>query len=160
MRGRGGVNVTWDKWEEAREPLYRGIDDAALPEGLGIVPGMSFATTLLEKDSSIEDIGLVPCAKGGTNIIQWSRDTELYNAFLTRTEAALNLVDEGSLHALLWYQGESDANDLRAARLYKAHFQKFVSDLRFDLREPLFPIIEVAIVLGGKPELRKIVRAG
>ncbi|KAF3681118.1 putative F-box-like/WD repeat-containing protein TBL1XR1-like [Capsicum annuum] len=64
-------------WEEAKEPIHQDIDFYAI---CGIGHGMSFADSILKSDSKIGEIGLVPCAIGGTNISQWSqRESETWN---------------------------------------------------------------------------------
>ncbi|CAA2962325.1 Hypothetical predicted protein [Olea europaea subsp. europaea] len=160
MAGRGGVtNGTWDgcvphecrpdprilrlnpklMWEEAREPLHRGIDKK--PCGVG--PGMSFANSVLERDPCLGVIGLVPCASGGTNITEWKRGSYLYNRLLKRAYAALR--DGGKIRAILWYQGESDSADETRAKMYKKRLIEFFLDIRQDLAFPVLPIIQVAL---------------
>ncbi|PHT37802.1 hypothetical protein CQW23_21375 [Capsicum baccatum] len=51
-------------------PIHQDIDFYAI---CGIGHGMSFADSSLKSDSKIGEIGLVPCAIGGTNISQWSQ---------------------------------------------------------------------------------------
>ncbi|KAF3679641.1 putative F-box-like/WD repeat-containing protein TBL1XR1-like [Capsicum annuum] len=64
-------------WEEAKEPIHQDIDFYAI---CGIGHGMSFVDSILKSDSKIGEIGLVPCAIGGTNISQWSqRESETWN---------------------------------------------------------------------------------
>nr|GMD79330.1 probable carbohydrate esterase At4g34215 [Ipomoea batatas] len=92
-------------WELATEPLHKDIDTA---KTCGVGPGMCFAREVLKQESaSLGVIGLVPCAIGGTSITQWSRGAPLYNKTLERAAAALR--DGGKIQALLWYQGELEA---------------------------------------------------
>lgn len=158
MAGRGGVtNDTWDgivplecqatppitrlnaglTWEEAQEPIHRDIDTNRT---CGIGPGMSFANSLLNGDSSLGAVALVPCAIGGTNINEWARGTHLYNQLVARAGAALRY--GGTIRAMLWYQGESDTVTRADADLYKGRMEKFITDLRSDLQSQL-PIIQV-----------------
>ncbi|CAA2986309.1 Hypothetical predicted protein [Olea europaea subsp. europaea] len=160
MAGRGGVaNGTWDGWvprerrpdprilrlnanlvwEEAREPLHRGIDTNN-PCGVG--PGMSFANLVLERDPCLGVIGLVPCAFGGTNITEWKRGSNLYNRLLKRAYAALK--DGGKIRAILWYKGESDSTDETRAKMYKTRLIEFFLDIRRDLASPALPIEALA----------------
>ncbi|CAA3033437.1 Hypothetical predicted protein [Olea europaea subsp. europaea] len=161
MAGRGGVtNETWDgcvphecrpdprilrlnpklRWEEAREPLHRGIDTKRT---CGVGPGMSFANSVVERDPCLRVIGLVPCASGGTNITEWKRGSDLYNRLLKRANAALR--DGGKIRAILWYQGESDSADETRAKMYKKRLTEFFLDIRRDLASPVLPIIQVAL---------------
>ncbi|KAG0472066.1 hypothetical protein HPP92_016612 [Vanilla planifolia] len=87
MSGRGGVKARrWDgiipsacqphpailrlsaagAWEPAIDPLHCDID---VSKTCGIGPGMSFANYLLSKFPGSFEIGLVPCAEGGTAIV-------------------------------------------------------------------------------------------
>ncbi|EYU25475.1 hypothetical protein ABFS82_03G039200 [Erythranthe guttata] len=144
-------------WEEARDPLHEGID---INKTCGIGPGMPFANSVMERDSSIGVIGLVPCAAGGTNIEQWSRGGErLYNQLIQRAQAAMR-GGGGVIRALLWYQGEADADDAGRAKNYKWKLEKFFTDVRSDLQLPQLPIIQVALA-SSKPgkyvdEIRKV----
>lgn len=160
MSGRGGVtNTTWDgfvppechasprvlrlnaelNWEEAHEPLHRDID---VGKSCGVGPGMAFANSVLERERGIAEIGLVPCAVGGTNITEWRRGSSLYNQLMLRAQAALR---NGGwiIRAILWYQGESDTLNYEDAKMYKRRLYKFFDDVRSDLQSPLLPIIQV-----------------
>ncbi|KAL0458202.1 UNVERIFIED_CONTAM: putative carbohydrate esterase [Sesamum latifolium] len=88
-----------NKWEEARPPLHRDIDYL---KACGIGPGLAFANSILKKNLSIGEIGLVPCAIGGTQISEWRRGGPLYEQLLSRAHAALQ--GGGIIRAILWYQ--------------------------------------------------------
>ncbi|KAG6541321.1 hypothetical protein Mapa_017263 [Marchantia paleacea] len=51
----------------------------------------------------------------------------------------------GTLRALLWYQGESDAESKKHADLYKWRLEKLFTDIRADLNDQMLPIIQVKI---------------
>ncbi|XP_050366836.1 probable carbohydrate esterase At4g34215 [Argentina anserina] len=165
MAGRGGVTgAKWDGnvppectpnqsilrlsaqlvWEQAREPLHADID---IGKTCGVGPGMAFANEVLRaKGSSIGVLGLVPCAVGGTNIGQWARGGQLYTQLVRRASESVKA--GGTIRAVLWYQGESDTVNRADAEAYKGNFERLVSDLRFDLRNPNLPIIQVALASG------------
>ncbi|CAK9135363.1 unnamed protein product [Ilex paraguariensis] len=172
MSGRGGVvNQTWDgvvppecrpnpsilrlsaglSWEEAYEPLHKDIDT---DKTCGVGPGMPFAHYILDKDSSLGVVGLVPCAIGGTNISEWAQGTFLYNQLVRRAGAAVQ--GGGTITALLWYQGESDTVTLEDAKLYKRRLEKFFTDLRNDLLAPMLPVIQVALATGEGPYINEV----
>ncbi|KAL1546920.1 putative carbohydrate esterase [Salvia divinorum] len=130
------------EWEEARDPLHKGIDHRVS----GIGPGMSFANAVLAKDPNIGVIGLVPCAVGGTTIDEWNKGMKLYNDMIDRAKAALK--DGGALRALLWYQGESDTSVLQNTMTYKVKFEKFIADVRGDLQTPTLPVVQVVVTSG------------
>lgn len=179
MAGRGGVVndtttgvTTWDgvvplqcqpnpsimklnanlKWVEAHEPLHEDIDTLKTN---GVGPGMAFAKHVLEKNSGLGLVGLVPCAIGGTNISEWERGKVLYNHMMKRVKASLR--DDGNIRALLWFQGETDTVSLTDAQSYQARVHKFFLDVRDDLQSPLLPIIQVALASGSGPYI-EIVR--
>ncbi|KAL8528860.1 hypothetical protein ACS0TY_006358 [Phlomoides rotata] len=165
MVGEGGVvNYQWDgyvppestpnplilrlndnvSWEEAREPLHRG----AYQGTCGIGPGMPFANAILKRNPGLGEIGLVPCAVGGTKLSQWMRGTELYSQMLIRARAAVS-DGGGALRALLWYQGESDTESYDDATMYKSRLVQFINDVRSDLKSPSLPVVEVALASGS-----------
>ncbi|TYH65012.1 hypothetical protein ES332_D06G026600v1 [Gossypium tomentosum] len=169
MAGRGGVfndtiteTLTWDgivppecqpnpsilrltanlTWVEAHEPLHADID---YNKTKGAGPGMPFANTVLNKDPNFGVIGLVPCAIGGTNISQWQKGEFLYEQLVKRSQFAMQ---SRVYRAMLWYQGESDTENQQDAELYKDKLKRFFNDLRFDLKTPKLPIIQVALASG------------
>ncbi|GAB2293812.1 hypothetical protein Dimus_028025 [Dionaea muscipula] len=171
MAGRGGVSnntrtglPTWDgvvpwqcraspavvrlsaglKWVEAEEPLHQDID---VNRTCGVGPGMAFANELLRLDPGADVVGLVPCAVGGTSIVEWARGGYLYGLLVRRAWASVH-DGGGSIRGLLWYQGESDTRTRDDAERYKARLEKFFGDLRHDLDFPLLPIIQVVIASG------------
>lgn len=165
IAGQGGVvNNKWDgvvppesgpspnvlkftaglKWEVAKEPLHAGIDTGVVN---GIGPGIPFATQLFGKNPRLGVIGLVPSAISGTKIIDWQKGTNAYNQLITRAQAAKK--SDGTIQALVWYQGESDTVVKADADAYKVRFQKFISDLRADLNLPNLVILEVYIKLSS-----------
>lgn len=161
MAGRGGVSGNrWDSnvppecrpnqnilrlsaalpWEEAMEPLHADID---VNKTNGVGPGMAFANAVLAaaaESSSEVVVGLVPCAVGGTNISQWERGGWLYQNLLKRAKAAGT-----AARAMLWYQGESDTVTPAAAAEYRKKMKKMVRELRWDLKLPHLPIIQVGL---------------
>ncbi|KAK4428863.1 putative carbohydrate esterase [Sesamum alatum] len=175
MAGRGGIKRgMWDryvppecqsspkvlrlnanhKWEKARPPLHHDIDYL---KTCGIGPGLAFANSVLKKNVSIGDIGLVPCAIGGTQISEWRRGGPLYKQLLSRAHAALQ--GGGVIRAILWYQGESDTRSQEDAKLYKTRLEKFFTDIRSDLKLPELPIIQVALASAEGPYLNEIRKA-
>ncbi|CAA3022781.1 Hypothetical predicted protein [Olea europaea subsp. europaea] len=113
---------------------------------VGVGLGMSFANYVLEKDSNIGVIGLVPCAFGGSVIADWRQGSPLYDRLMKRSKAALE--DGGEIQALLWYQGESDTKKEVDAELYKKRIEEFFNAIRTYLSLPNLPIIQVALVSG------------
>ncbi|KAH6808346.1 hypothetical protein C2S51_029454 [Perilla frutescens var. frutescens] len=135
------------KWEEAREPLHRLLpNDNDTFTGIG--PGMPFANALLKRDPAIGTIGLVPCARSGSSISSWARDTPNYSKMLRLARAAVN--QGGILRAFLWYQGESDTNELADAEAYSRRLVELFNNVRADLQSPSLQMIQVALASGSK----------
>lgn len=84
-------------------------------------------------------VGFIPCAKGGTTISQWSRDTNpgtLYGSMLERINAV------GGCESILWEQGESDArgtNNTDGA-VYQAALEQLAADINSDFSVNTFVI--------------------
>ena len=168
MAGRGGVHRRhWDgvvppdcapdpsilrlsaalQWEEAREPLHADIDTT---KTCGIGPGMAFARAVLprlQEDTpgagTRTGIGLVPCAVGGTAIREWSRGEHLYEQMVCRARVAAGY---GEIEAVLWYQGESDAESDADTGAYLENVERLIGNVRADLGMPQLPFIQVIVL--------------
>ncbi|KAK1358926.1 Carbohydrate esterase [Heracleum sosnowskyi] len=170
MAGRGGViNKHWNgvvppqcspnpsihrftadlKWVPASEPLHADIDTK---KACGVGPGMSFANVV--KDV-VGEVGLVPCAVGGTAIKEWARGSYLYENMIKRSKAAVES-GVGRIRAMLWYQGESDALSQHCVDAYKEKMEKLIDNVRQDLGLPQLPIIQVALASGDEKYMEKI----
>ena len=165
MAGRGGVKggKFWDgnvppeckpnpsilrlnaklQWEVAREPLHVDID---VGKTCGVGPGLAFANEVLRIKGESVVVGLVPCAKGGTRIGQWSKGSSLYNELVRRASESVKGGDGGTIRALLWYQGESDTVREEDAEDYRHKMENFIMDLRSDLHLPNLLVIQVSLI--------------
>ncbi|WVZ83715.1 hypothetical protein U9M48_030835 [Paspalum notatum var. saurae] len=174
MAGRGGVHhKRWDgvvppecapdpsvlrlsaalQWEEAREPLHADIDTA---KTCGVGPGMAFARAALpsvQEGNPGAGVGLVPCAVGGTAIREWARGEELYEQMIRRARFAAGY---GEVEAVLWYQGESDAESDAATAAYRENVERLIANVRADLGMPQLPFIQVALASGNERNLEKV----
>lgn len=148
MAGRGAVEpedlvelpgiwkLTSDlRWVPAVEPVH--FDRPFVGTG----PGRTFAR-LLKYDRPELEIGLVPCAVGGSNIGSWKPGVQfvtgefVYDNMLKRMAAARK---DGTLGAILWHQGENDADTCNAG--YAADLEDLVFRMRRDLDAPDVPFI-------------------
>ncbi|KAI3777379.1 hypothetical protein L1987_47179 [Smallanthus sonchifolius] len=177
MAGRGGViDGDWDgiippeikanpgrilrlggdlRWVDAQEPLHADID---VNKTCGVGPGMAFANAVLRGDPRrFRVVGLVPCAIGGSGIVEWSRGGRLYEGLTRRAAAAVE--GGGEIRAVLWFQGERDTLNISDAELYKERLRKLFIDLRTDLKSPLLPVIQVALASGEGPYLEMVRKA-
>nr|GEU99621.1 molybdenum cofactor sulfurase [Tanacetum cinerariifolium] len=108
----------------------------------GVINGMAFANAMLRNDPRRSRvIGLVPCAIGGSGIDEWSRDKRLYKRLVNRAKVAVK--SGGEIRAVLWFQGERDTINITDAESYKGKLQKLFIDLRYDLKSPLLPVIQM-----------------
>jgi hypothetical protein len=107
-------------WEPAVEPLHFDVDSNHVND-CGIGSGLLFARFLAVP------CRLIPCAVGGTSLDEWAPSGELYRRMLGR--AAHSQID-----ALLWFQGEEDANAKESALRYEDKLVAWIVQLRKDLK--------------------------
>ena len=120
------------KWIPASNPLNRFATDRKNLSMQRIGPGFGFAGHLAEQLKD-ERIGLIVNARGGSSINLWKPGETLYDHTLARLEAAgINKVD-----AVIWHQGESDAEDPE----YLDKLVALVSNLRRDVGTPGMPFV-------------------
>ncbi len=122
------------QWQRAVEPLH---DDK---ETAGVGLAMSCASAYLEAFPQAR-IGLVPAAVGGTPLSRWMPGEDLYERALGIGRKALG---GGALKAILWHQGETDAQHLERAQGYGQRLAEMVGTLRQAL-----DATDVPFVVGG-----------
>lgn len=92
-------------------------------------------------------VGLIASAHGGVTLNNWKRPSELttdtrsttlYGAMMDRIQKV------GAIAGVLWYQGESDAEDISNAESYGDRFRQWLKMLRIDTR-PDLPVILVQL---------------
>ena len=138
------------QWRNARHPidasdgqLDRVSNDGDKP-GVGL--GISFANRIVRETNA--EVGLVPCAKGGTSIVEWlpqqeGNDAEsLFENCIDRAEEAAS---HGRVVGVLFHQGETDARTLVTARHWDALFAVVADELRNRLHNPELPIVYAQI---------------
>lgn len=104
----------------------------------GISLAESFADAY-QKEHGV-DVGLIPCADGGTQLEQWKEGSLLYDHAIFQTRLAERT---STLAGILWHQGESDSTFERSYS-YAERFEKFLYALRRDLS-----LTDVPILVGG-----------
>jgi len=131
----------------AREPLDSAVGQVDLISAdvqAGVGPGLAFARVRIAQQPNRRLI-LVPCAKGGSAIAEWTpadgRGT-LFGSCVARARAA---VRRGRLAGVLWYQGESDARSGDDALAWPARLERMVTALRIGLARPDLPIVVVSL---------------
>lgn len=123
------------------------VDAVSADPDAAVGPLLSFANRLAELRNT--DIGIVPCAKGGTSITEWYRDLRritLYGSMIARAKEA---AQSGVIKGLIWWQGESDCSRSEVPPhdacpsyyTWPADFAAFVANVRTDLGDPNLPVV-------------------
>jgi hypothetical protein len=112
-------------------PAYRGLDC-----------GMSFANELLKSIPKGVVILLLPTAVGGSSIEQWIKDLphrkiNLYSNFKEKLELGKKY---GTIKAVLWHQGESDANE-KGISNRNLNLKTLFASFRKDIGNEKLPIL-------------------
>lgn len=144
MNSSGDTNLNiWamnaqNEWVVAKDPVH--FDK---PKAVGVGPGLAFAQELVRSRPNLE-IGLIPCAVGGSGIDDWQPSSKHeqtgiypYDVMLKRVRAAQKY---GKIKAILWHQGESDSSPEKS-KVYEAKLAAFFTRLRQDIKAPKTPIL-------------------
>ncbi|MGG5318483.1 sialate O-acetylesterase [Enterococcus sp. AZ072] len=121
------------RWQMMAEPIHFDREVA------GVGPAASFALEWVKQHPD-EELGLIPCAEGGSTIDEWALDSSLTRHAISEAKFAL---ENSELVGILWHQGESDSLN----QLYKTYAPKLKAlfdYLRQELNAP-----EIPIVIGG-----------
>jgi len=125
------------QWVPAVDPIHFDKPIA------GVGPGRSFGLAIAQANPGVR-IGLVPAAVGGSPISSWEpgalyaeTGTHPYDDAIARARLAMR---DGHLEAILWHQGESDAN-AQAAPEYARKLSALVQRFRSDLGDPNLPVL-------------------
>ena len=115
----------------------------------GISLAVSFAHEY-QKMSGL-DVGLIPCADGGSGLEDWAVGGPLYTHAVYQTQLAQRISE---VRGILWHQGEADSNDETRARTYAPRFMKILSALREARALHKVPVVlgELGDFLGDNPE--------
>ncbi len=133
------------KWIIGKEPVRAKVG-----------PSISFASEI--SNNTEEIVGIINVAVGGTNIEQWSKsykDNSLYQKMLKRVLASST---QGEIKGLLFYQGENDAEGDDADHIddWNIEFEKFVKNLREDLKNDSLPVVFAQIGKGNGENWNKV----
>lgn len=120
-----------NEWIPARDPVHF---DKPKIAGVGLCS--EFARQFAVKEPAA-NIGLIPCAFGGTSLDQWKPGSALYTNAVARTRTAMR---NGRLVAILWHQGEADCSASKIAT-YPTRFAAMIAQLRADLGAQKVPVI-------------------
>ncbi len=97
------------------------------------------------KEHGVE-VGLIPCADGGTSLEQWREGGLLYDNAVYQARLAQRT---STIAGILWHQGEADCSP-NLFPLYKEKFTKIMDSLRRDLN-----LYDVPFLCGGLGDFLK-----
>lgn len=122
------------RWQPMREPINPDRQVFGyFHSGVGL--SASFADEYAKHFN--EDVGLIPCADGGTCLSQWMPGEILYDNAVMNTRLALR---SSEFAGILWHQGENDAVDFDGVK-YRNNFIQMMTELRKELNAENLPII-------------------
>ena len=120
-------------WQMMAEPINYDRPNA----GIGLA-GSFAAMWCMEHDG--EQIGLIPCAEGGSSLDDWAVDKNLFKNAVIQAGFAMQ---DSELIGILWHQGESDSYGGGYQTYYKK-LQVIIESLRKELNA-----FEVPLIIGG-----------
>ncbi|SEW42835.1 sialate O-acetylesterase [Chitinophaga arvensicola] len=142
MAGRGFIKEVTPIYDEHIKMLRNGLWQTMSEPinydrpGAGVGLAASFAAAWRLKHPG-EQIGLIPCADGGTSLDDWAVGGALFDHAVAQAKLAQRI---SALDGILWHQGESDCSVERAAA-YGEKFAVIVNAFRKELNVPDIPLI-------------------
>jgi hypothetical protein len=118
------------RWQIMTEPIHNDRPAA----GVGLAASFAAAWHL---NNPGKEIGLIPCADGGTSLDDWAVGGALFDNALAQAKLAQR---SSRLSGILWHQGENDCSPDGAAA-YAEKFDLIVNELRTGLNVPDVPLI-------------------
>lgn len=115
------------------QPMFRPVN----PDRPFSGTSLSERFARLYADTYGVEVGIIPCADGGTAIKQWEKGTLLYdNAVNCVRLAARTSIIAG----ILWHQGETDCEG-NEKEFYRTRLEKMFSDFRRDTGLQNIPVV-------------------
>lgn len=127
------------RWQSAYRPINPDRDFS------GVCLAESFANRYAEEHNV--EVGLIPCADGGTSLDQWCVGGLLYDNAVNQARLANRT---STIVGVLWHQGESECK-YGLCDKYEKKFTKIMNSLRKDL-----DLHDVPFILGGISDFLKI----
>ncbi|MGI6028823.1 MAG: sialate O-acetylesterase [Candidatus Heteroscillospira sp.] len=127
-------------WRPMTEPinpdqsLWEGFGKYSLRSGVSLAAGFADA---YQRFSGAQ-VGLIPCAYGGSKLSQWMPGENLFDHAVFQTKLALR---DSRLAGILWHQGESDSGTAAEADSYFERFSSMTEALRRELDANDVPLI-------------------
>ncbi len=129
------------RWQPMREPINP--DRQVFAEGeFRLHSGVGLSASFADEYAKYfqENVGLIPCADGGTCISEWQPGELLYDHAVAQVKLALRTAQ---LAGILWHQGEHDSCRMEDVERYRERFLAMINALKRDLL-----IGDVPLVLG------------
>lgn len=117
-------------WQIMSEPINFDRPSA----GVGLAASFAASWRL---DNPEEEIGLIPCADGGTSLDDWAGGGALFENAVSQAKLAQRT---SQLSGILWHQGENDCSPEKAER-YGEKFSVIIETLHQELNIPKVPLI-------------------
>lgn len=145
MAGRGFLNDVPPIYNERIKMLRNGLFqfmeepinyDRSIA-GVGLAA--SFAAAWCKKNKQ-DEIGLIPCAEGGSSLDDWSVDDALFANAIAQTKLAQRI---STLDGIIWHQGEAESHSGK----YRDYYDKFFVIIE-RLRQVL-DVPEIPLIIGG-----------
>ena len=118
------------RWQVMWEPIHNDRPFA------GVGPAASFAQAWLN-DNPDGEIGLIPCADGGSSLGEWMPGGPLFDHAVLQAKLAQRI---SVIDGILWHQGETDCMPERI-EVYAKKLQEMLQTLRQELQLPKAPIL-------------------
>lgn len=158
MAGRGNLSdvdpienelcfmLRMGRWQPMREPIN--VDRAVWGRGTlsGVGPAASFADQYAKY--TMAKTGLIPCADGGTALLEWMPGETLFDHAVAQAKLAMRTA---ALKGILWHQGESDCTK-DDVPLYGDRFREMITALREELGLAQLPVLigELPYTIGAR----------
>ena len=117
--------------------MYRPVNPDRKTSGVCLAE--SFAERYIQEHPGVQ-VGLIPCADGGSTINQWLPGTRLYDNAVFQAKLALR---SSTIAGILWHQGESDSQNDK----YLVHGKKL--KLVLDSMRKELDLCDVPVLIGG-----------
>lgn len=130
------------RWQAVFRPIHPDRKTA------GVCLAETFAEAYVKKYDV--ELGLIPCADGGTSLEQWKEGSLLYDNAVNNARLAMRT---SKIIGILWHQGEADCRP-ELIETYNERFIKMITAMQKDLG------IDVPVVVGGMGEFLTVYKDG
>lgn len=118
------------RWQTMNEPINKDRPTS----GVGLAASFAGAWRLKNPDGQI---GLIPCADGGSSLDEWAIGEALYTNAVSQAKLSQRI---GLLKGILWHQGENDSAGGRSEYYYDK-LAVIVAGFREELQVPDIPFV-------------------